>query len=309
MKIKSIAPWFGGKRGMAQEIVCELGKHRAYFDPFCGSLPILLQKPISSHETVNDLHGDLINLALVIQSDRATELYDRLMRALCVELLFDEAVSQISSPFEPELSVNPTDVHIERAYWYFIVSWIGRNGVAGTKRINYQMAVRWTPGGGHAGIRFRSAVESIPWWHERLRPALILNRDGFDILDRIADVEGVVVYLDPPYMRGSRGACAYEHDFGDGGGDGMFSTLDDHARLAESCKRFKHVRIVVSYYDCDRVRDLYDGWTFRDMTRQKNLHVQNRRGAGQQDAPELLIINGPSYAHSQSSTVVAEAGA
>jgi hypothetical protein len=62
LKIKSIAPWFGGKRTMADEIVTQLGPHASYWEPFCGSMAVLLAKPESQHEHVNDLHGDLINL-------------------------------------------------------------------------------------------------------------------------------------------------------------------------------------------------------------------------------------------------------
>ena len=70
MKIKAIAPWFGGKRTMAPDIVAQLGKHTQYFEPFCGSMAVLFGKPRSMHETVNDLHGDLINLALVLQGEK-----------------------------------------------------------------------------------------------------------------------------------------------------------------------------------------------------------------------------------------------
>lgn len=38
------------------------------------------------------------------------------------------------------------------------------------------------------------------------------------------------------------------------------------------------------------------GWTVLEHTRQKNLHVQNGRGSKLKEAPEILIVNGPSYA-------------
>lgn len=68
--ITAIAPWFGGKRNLAPAIVEELGPHRGYWEPFCGSLAVLLAKPRVSQETANDLHGDLINLARVLQERR-----------------------------------------------------------------------------------------------------------------------------------------------------------------------------------------------------------------------------------------------
>ena len=40
-KIKAIAPWFGGKRSMAPMIADVLGDHRAYWEPFCGSMAVL----------------------------------------------------------------------------------------------------------------------------------------------------------------------------------------------------------------------------------------------------------------------------
>ena len=76
--ITALAPWFGGKRTLAPVIVEELGGHRAYFEPFCGGCSVLWGKPVSSHETINDLHGDLINLAMVLASDRWADLYNRL---------------------------------------------------------------------------------------------------------------------------------------------------------------------------------------------------------------------------------------
>jgi DNA adenine methylase len=40
MPIKAIAPWFGGKRTLAPRITAELGAHRAYWEPFCGSMAV-----------------------------------------------------------------------------------------------------------------------------------------------------------------------------------------------------------------------------------------------------------------------------
>ncbi len=43
-KITAIAPWFGGKRTLAPRIIEALGKHTAYWEPFCGSMAVLLAK-------------------------------------------------------------------------------------------------------------------------------------------------------------------------------------------------------------------------------------------------------------------------
>jgi DNA adenine methylase len=92
MKIKAIAPWFGSKRTLAPRIVAALGTHRVYWEPFCGSCSVLLAKEPCVMETVNDLHGDLINVARVLQDEEtALVLYGRLSRFVFHEGLFIEA--------------------------------------------------------------------------------------------------------------------------------------------------------------------------------------------------------------------------
>jgi DNA adenine methylase len=188
--INAIAPWFGSKRNLAPTIIAELGEHSAYWEPFCGSMAVVLVKPRSQQETVNDLHGDLVTLAMVVASDRAVDLYARLSRILFAhEILnaFRDELDQaaVTPPSSPS---DVTDEHVARAVAYFVVSWMGRNGSAGCPMTTTaQFSVRWSPNGGHSPQRFAAAVESIPEWHSRLRNVCILHRDAFDVLERIDD--------------------------------------------------------------------------------------------------------------------------
>lgn len=276
MKIKALAPWFGSKRTMADTIVTELGEHSAYFEPFCGSMAVLLGKPESSHETVNDLHGDLINLARVVADlEMAAILYGRLSRILFDEQRRDESLAALRTATDP----------VDRAFHYFIVSWFGRNGFSGTEGCDKSsFAVRWTPNGGHGGQRFASAVDSIPAWHQRLRRATILSRCGFEMLENIDDHPKTAIYVDPPYIKKS---AKYVHDF----------AAVDHERLADLLCRFKAARVVVSYYRHADLEVLYPApqWTHRDCSMNKGLHNAGRRGAVSKEAPEVLLINGDSY--------------
>ncbi|MBN2560272.1 MAG: DNA adenine methylase [Phycisphaerae bacterium] len=310
MRIRAIAPWFGGKRTLAPRIVAELGPHAQYFEPFCGSMAVLFAKEPSKHETVNDLHGDLVNLARVLQDPLAAPmLYGRLQRTLFTEDLLDQAKDAMGRKIDLEDGI--TGEAFDRAYWYFVQSWVMRNGVAGTviggpRGAGYSMAVRWTPGGGSPTIRFRGAIESIPDWHERLRNVVILRRDAFEILDRFQDSDGTAVYVDPPYpsetrsgFNGSGGRSRYLHDF-EIEPDALFDDGEDkprhtHEHLAELLRSYKRARIVVSSYDCPRIRELYEGWTAVECAVNKLLHQQNGRGNRKQVAPEIMLINGESY--------------
>jgi len=279
-KITAISPWFGSKRTLAGEIIRELGKHKAYWEPFCGSMAVLLSKEPVRQETVNDLHGDLINLARVIQDRSAgASLYRRLRRTLMHEETLREATEVLTSGSNG----------LDRAWAFFVSSWMGRNGSVGTEghARTATFCVRYTANGGDSATRFNGAVAAIPHWRRRLRNVTILNRDAFDVLAKLADEPGTVAYIDPPYLvKGAR----YVHDFGDG-----FMGQDDHARLAAVLGRFTKTRCVVSYYDHPRLAELYPSWTKRIIVVNKNMAVSGGNGDAKK-AAEVLLINGPSYA-------------
>lgn len=278
MKVTAIAPWFGSKRNLAPEIVRELGDHRAYWEPFCGSMAVLLAKPPCRMETVNDLHGDLINLARCIQHQQhGPALYRRLRRAWMHEALYDECQDAIDAgPVGDEIDSG-------RAFAYFVSSWLGRNGTSGLQRhrVGKAFCVRYTNNGGHGATRFQSSIDSIPAFRRRLRDVTILKRDGFPIIERIEDAPGTAVYIDSPYLVK---AATYEHDF----------TAADHGRLAEALRRFQHTRVVVSYYEHPALDDLYPGWTRRRFNVSKAMAHQGGRGTNEKRAVEALLINGPS---------------
>ena len=128
---------------------------------------------------------------------------------------------------------------------------------------------RWT--------RFQNSKAGL----RRKRPN-ILRGDGIELCEKIIDEGGIAIYADPPYVVGDE----YLHGF----------TEDDHVRLATALRRFRKTRVVVSYYDCPLVRELYAGWTIREIPLSKNMGYKMRGGPNDEIAPEILIINGPSLA-------------
>lgn len=281
MLVRSLAPWFGGKRNLAPVIVAELGGHIAYWEPFCGSMAVLLSKEPCKMETVNDLHADLINIARVVCDVRkGPKLYRMLRRTFMHEDIFAEC-DRLMREFE-KMPVDE-EGEVVRAHHYLVVSWLGRNGTAGqpaNKKGTY--CVRFTSNGGHAAKRWRSVTDSIPAWRRRMRNVTILNRDGFVLLERIEDKAGTAIYIDPPYFEKSG---QYLHDF----------KAADHERLATLVKRFTKTRVIVSYYAHAEVDRLYPGWTQRRIEVTKSMSQGNKRGQGKTRATEVLLINGPSY--------------
>ncbi len=273
MQLGAMQPWFGCKRAMAPHIVRQFGPHNVYWELFCGSCAILFSKDRATYETVNDLHKDLFNLAICLQDRRlAGVLYERVSSCLFHEDLLPIAKTMLQCPRS-----NETIEDVERAYWYLVWGWMGLNGVAGTPLSSTgTFAVRYTQGGQPAK-RWCSVADSIPDWHERLRGVQILSRDAFDIVGRIEDMPGTVVYCDPPYVEK---ASKYVHDF----------TVADHYRLAGELKRFRFARVVVSYYPHPVVDSLYHDWNRVSVPVSKGL---THSGRAPRVGEELILVNGP----------------
>jgi DNA adenine methylase len=279
VKIAALAPWYGSKRTLAPRIVEALGPHQSYWEPFCGSMAVLLAKPVARSETVNDLHGDLINLARVLQDDReGPRLYRRLRRVLASAAELEDARCRLNGADLGE--TGPA-----RAYAYFINSWLSMNGIAGTpsgEDGRRGICRRFTSNGGDPATRFVSAVASIPAFRRRLRGVTVMRDCGIELCEKIEDKRGTVIYADPPYFCKT---TPYVHDLTD----------EQHNRLARALGRFRHTRVVVSYYDDPRLRELYAGWQHLDCTMTKSLVNPTSQGE-KTSAPEVLLLNRPQTA-------------
>lgn len=251
-------------------IIEALGQHQTYVEPFCGSAAVLFAKKPAKAEIVNDLNADLVHLARMVQSEaHAVELYARCSRTLLHEHEFRECCQVIRT------TPAPLELSVERAWQYLVCSWQGMNGVAGIVRHKGGFCVRWSPSGGSASIRWQSVTESIPAWFERLRGVTILSRDAFDVIDGLTDAEGTAIYADPPYLTKKE---KYLHDF----------EPEDHLRLATALRRFTKTRVVVSYYEHEKLKDLYPGWTKINCSAVKNM---SNTGKVASVAPEVLLVN------------------
>ena len=173
MLIAVLSPWFGSKRNLAPAIAEELGPHVCYWEPFCGSMAVLLFKLAVSQETVNDMHGELINLARVIQDPcLGPLLYRRCRRVFACREFMEEAAARFRARGNRPAGDTPD---LDRAYDYFLASWLGRNGVAGTQSFNQGFSRRFTRNGGHSATRWVLGSR----FHSRLAGADAERHDSF----------------------------------------------------------------------------------------------------------------------------------
>lgn len=107
----------------------------------------------------------------------------------------------------------------------------------------------------------------------RLENAVIENQD-FEVLIKHYDRENAFFYCDPPYYSSE---YVYQCGF----------TWDDHLRLKSTLANAKG-KWLVSYNDCEEIRELYDGYSFFDF---KRIHSMVQKYDAGREFPELLIAN------------------
>lgn len=108
---------------------------------------------------------------------------------------------------------------------------------------------------------------------DRMANVVVENQD-FETLIKHYDRPDAFFYLDPPYFSTED---MYEVGFG----------WDDHVRLRDTLKNIKG-KFLLSYNDCDEIRDLYTGFSMFDFSR---THSMAQRYEAGKEFKELLIGN------------------
>ncbi len=182
----------GGKYTLAKWIISHFPQHVIYVEPYGGGGSVLMQKPESGGEIYNDIYGDVVNVFKVLRDPRQAQELERLIR------LTPCSYEEYKNAYEP------CDDPIERArrviYRSFVT--IGADGVsrrnAGFRGVkNYESAIvtaqEWA--------RYPDMIKAFT---NRLRNVLIENRDAM-ILFKTYDRPTTLFYVDPPYVRSTRG--------------------------------------------------------------------------------------------------------
>ena len=108
---------------------------------------------------------------------------------------------------------------------------------------------------------------------DRIANVVVENQD-FETLIKHYDRPDAFFYLDPPYFSTED---MYEVGFG----------WDDHVRLRDTLKNIKG-KFLLSYNDCDEIRELYNGFSLFDFSR---THSMAQRYEAGKEFKELLIGN------------------
>ena len=228
--IKPIISYFGSKWRLAPKIIKIFPKHLSYIEPFCGTASILIRKEFSKLEIINDIHSDLTNLYLILQSK-----YED-FRQKAKWMLNSEDMFSYFKMLE-------TEDKLERAVRYYYLARFAYFG--DYDRHCFMMAKKCTT------PRYVN-LKNLDRFRERLKRVQIYNRDYKNVIE-LCDIKEAFFYLDPPYYES--GNKLYSHAFEE----------EDHKEMSEILKTIKG-KFLVSYNDVEEIRELYNWATIESIT-------------------------------------------
>lgn len=242
MSVRAPFAYYGGKAGMAPQIVALMPEHRVYMEPFFGSGAVLFAKPPCRFEIVNDIDRTVVTFFRVLRED-----LDELERVCS---LTPHARSEfVDATFDEDL----TDLERARRFWVRVNQSFAKTAGVQTGWSITTARTQSIPDSILSRLgRFRPAVE-------RLMGASIECCDAADLVTRLATAD-TVVYADPPYLAETRRGRDrqrpgdYRHDMG---------LAEDHERLAEVL-RSTPAKVILSGYPSPLYDELYGDWWWVD---------------------------------------------
>ena len=247
--------YFGGKGILAPKIAALLPGHGHYVEPYCGSLAVLLAKQQSGMETVNDKDGAIIAFWRVLR-DRPADL----ARACA---LTPHSIAEFRDAEDVDAPAD--ELEMARRVWIRLSQ--GRTGTL--RNTGWRHFV--DPSNSAFGMPeyLGRYVERMAVAAERLHHVSLECRPALELVEWYGRSAGVLLYVDPPYLRSTRNSGAYRHEM----------TEQDHRDLAAALGGVK-ASVVLSGYASEMYDlDLYRGWhrtEFRSGTGQNAETWGNR---------------------------------
>jgi DNA adenine methylase len=259
--MKPPVSYYGSKATIADQIVRLLPPHLHYVEPFCGSLAVLLAKPASKLETVNDLDGELVTFWRVVR-----ERFEDLARAVAFTPHARAEHGQAYERTEDELET-------ARRVWIRLTQ--GRSGTL--RKTGWRHAV--DPHGTWISIpaHLEAYRDRLPPASRRLMSVSLECRPAMEVIAQYGQHSDVLLYVDPPYLGSTRGMTNYRLEM---------PSEADHVALAAALLAAR-AAVVLSGYHSPLYDELYGGWDRVDIA------TGTGQGSTYEARTEVLWLNRP----------------
>nr|DAL18740.1 MAG TPA_asm: DNA adenine methylase [Caudoviricetes sp.] len=243
-RMRQIVKYPGSKWNIAPQLVELIPEHHSYVEPFFGSGAVLFNKQVSDIETINDLDHDVVNLFRCIQKDS-----ERLARLVMTTPFSRE---EYERQFEGCTSTLYAS-NFQRAAGFLIKCWQGH----GFRTNGYKVGWKNDVVGREKAYALWNWYR-LPDWiidiTERLRKVQIENRPALEVIERFNYTQ-VFMYLDPPYVLGTRSGKQYMHEMTDA----------EHEELLQMIIQSR-AKIMISGYETDMYNNYLSGWEKRQFS-------------------------------------------
>lgn len=235
--VKPPFTYYGGKTRLAGAIAGLLPDHEHYVEPFAGSLAVLLAKPRSRMETVNDLDGDIMTFWRVLR-DRPDDL-----ARVCA--LTPHSRAETAEAHDLDLATLD-DLERARIVWVMLTQ----------TRTSTLRKSGWRHFQDPAGTSFgmprylESYVGRMAPCSGRLIDVTLEARPALELIHDYGRHKSVLLYCDPPYLASTRSSSNYRHEM---------EGETEHRDLAEALNATT-ATVVLSGYHSPLYDTLYDGW-------------------------------------------------
>lgn len=242
-KSRPVLRYHGGKWLFARLLIGMFPPHRIYVEPFAGAASVLIQKPRSYGEVLNDKWDVVVNVFQCLRDPaKAEQLKESLRLTPFARTEFNAAFGH-----RPKESGD-----VEAARLCILRSFAG----FGSAATNGEYATGFRSNSNRSGTTpaqdWMHYPNSIDGFVARLRGVVIENKDALELKPQ-HDGPETLFYCDPPYQQGTRnmarGNSVYSCDMNDG----------DHRKLAQVIRAVKGMVILSGYacplYDCELFPD------------------------------------------------------
>jgi len=189
-KMKAPFSIFGAKSRVAKKIISYIPEHNTYVEPFCGAATVFFGKKPSKKEVLSDLNPRVYEILHDIQNLTDKE----------IEELKGKNWVGSESLYKKLFKYKPKN-RVERLYKNLYIAKFGWTGVAaGPNQFRHS----------HTGVKKR-VVERLTELRERLKQAIILNKDYKEVVQRYDNPQSFF-FLDPPYFTGRAGGEYGKYD-------------------------------------------------------------------------------------------------
>ena len=227
--MRRVLKYSGSKWNIASQLVKLIPPHHSYVEPYFGSGAVLSNKTPSCIETINDMDGEVVNLFRCIQED---SVY---LARLVMTTPYSRETYDASFEATSTTGITLGDDGFRKACRFLIRCW----QAYGSRNDGYKSGWKYDAIGRERMYALWDWYR-LPEWivevGERLRKIQIECRPALEVIKRF-DNRDTFIYLDPPYLLGTRNRKQYRHEMED----------SDHEELLEAVLGHKGKAILSGY--------------------------------------------------------------